>query len=270
MSWRRFLGRKRRDAELQDELRSYLEEETAENIARRMSSEKAQRRARIKLGNPQRVREALWRQNTLTAVEDIWRNPRYAARTMGRAPGFAMIAILVMALGIGATVTLFTVVRSVLLNPLPFPDANRLIALYGKTDEGKGGAVAAADFYDWQTESRSFEQMAIWRWTGYNLADQRGELPEFLQAVTCSWNLFSTLGVQPALGRSFTNADDTDEASPVVMLSWSLFERRFSGDPSIIGKTIRLNLQPYAVVGVLPQWFTYPDPKIQLWVPYYK
>jgi putative ABC transport system permease protein len=282
MSWRRFFRRRRSDAELQEEIRTYLEEETTENIARGMSSEEARRQARIKLGNPQGVREALWRQNTVTAIDDIWRDLRYAARTLRRTPGFAMIAVLVMALGIGANVALFTVVRSVLLDPLPFPAANKLIALYGKTDAGMGGSanshvrsdhlnrVAAADFYDWQSASRSFEQMAIWRWTGYNMASNRGELPEFLQAVTCSWNLFSTLGVQPALGRSFTNADDMDEASPVVMLSWSLFKRRFNGDPSIIGKTIRLNLQPYTVVGVLPQWFTYPDPKIQLWVPYHK
>lgn len=270
MSWRRFVGRRRRDAELQDEIRSYLEEETAENITRGMSSEEAKRQAHIKLGNPQEVREALWRQNTFTAIEDIWRDLRYAARTIRRSPGYTIIAVLVMALGIGANVALFTVVRSVLLNPLPFPFAYRLIALYGKTDAGKGGSVAAADFYDWQSESRSFEQMAIWRWTGYNITSNRGELPEFLQAVTCSWNLFSTLGVQPALGRSFTNADDTDEASPVVILSWTFFERRFNGDPSIIEKTIRLNLQPYTVVGILPQWFTYPDPKIQLWTPYHK
>jgi predicted permease len=270
MSWHRFFRRGCKDAELQEEIRAYLEEETAENIARGMSSEEAQRQARIKLGNPEGIRDALWRQNTLTAIDDTWRNLRYAGRTLRRTPGFAMIAILVMALGIGATVALFTVVRGVLLNPLPFPDANRLIALYGKTDEGKGGVVAAADFYDWQSASRSFEQMAIWRWTGYNMADNRGELPEFLQAVTCSWNLFSTLGVQPNLGRSFTNEDDTDEASPVVILSWSFFKRRFNGDPTVIGKTIHLNLQPYTVVGVLPQGFTYPDPKIQLWVPYHK
>jgi len=269
MSWRRFFRRRREDAELQEEIRAYLEEETAENIVRGMSAEEARRQARIKLGNPERVREALWRQNTATAIDDVWRNVKYAARTLRRTPGFAVIAVLVMALGIGANTALFTVVRSVLLNPLPFPDPNRLIALYGKDDAGKGGVVAAADFYDWQSASRSFEQMAIWRWTGYNMSDNRGELPEFLQAVTCSWNLFSTLGVPPALGRSFTKADDTDEASSVVILSWSFFKRRFNGDPMIIGKTIHLNLQPYTVVGVLPVSFTYPDPKIQSWIPYH-
>ena len=270
MNWRRFFHRKRSDAELQEEIETYLEEEIAENVARGMPSVEARRQARIKLGNPQRVREALWQQNTLTMLDNLWRDLKYATRTLRRTPGFATIAILVMALGIGANVALFTVVRGVLLDPLPFSVPNQLIALHGKSDTGKGGIVAAGDFYDWQSESHSFEQMAIWRWTGYNMSGNRRELPEFLQAVTSSWNLFSTLGVQPALGRSFVSTDDTDGASPTVILSWSFFKRRFNADSSIIGKTIRLNGQPYTVVGVLPQWFTYPDPKIQLWVPYHK
>ncbi len=270
MNLRRFFHRRRSDAELQEEVKTYLEEETAENVARGMPSVEARRQARIKLGNPQRVREELWQQNTITMIDNLWRDLKYAARTLRRTPGFATIAILVMALGIGANVALFTVVRSVLLDPLPFSAPNQLIALYGKSDTGKGGIVAAGDFYDWQSESHSFEQMAIWRWTGYNMSGNRNELPEFLQAVTSSWNLFSTLGVQPVLGRSFVSADDMDGASPTVILSWSFFKRRFNADPSIVGKSIRLNGQPYTVVGVLPQWFTFPDPKIQLWVPYHK
>jgi len=270
MSWRRLFRRKRADAELMEEIEGYMAEEVAENVACGIPEEEARRRARIKFGNPGTVREMLWQQNTVTMIDNLWRDLRYAIRTLARTPGFAAVAILVMALGIGANVALFTVVRSVLLNPLPFPAPNQLIALYAKADTGKGGTVAASDFYDWQSESQSFEQMAIWRWTVYNLAGDRDELPKFLPAVTCSWNLFSTLGVQPALGRSFTSEDDTDAASPTVLLSWSFFKRRFNADFSIVGKTIRLNAQPYTIVGVLPEWFTYPDPKIQLWVPYHK
>ena len=270
MNLRRFFHRRRSDAELQEEIRTYLEEETAENAARGMPPVEARRQARIMLGNPQRIREELWQQNTLRMIDNLWRDLKYATRTLRRTPAFATIAILVMALGIGANVALFTVVRSVLLNPLPFSTPNRLVALYGKSDTGNGGVVAAGDFYDWQSESHSFEQMAIWRWTGYNMSGDRSELPEFLQAVTGSWNLFSILDVQPALGRLFVSTDDTDEASPTVILSWSFFKRRFNADSSIVGKTIRLNGQPYTVVGVLPQWFSYPDPKIQLWVPYHK
>jgi macrolide transport system ATP-binding/permease protein len=185
MSWHRFFRRKRGDAELMVEMESFMAEEIAENVARGIPEEEARRRARIKFGNPGAVRETLWQQNTVTIIDNLWHDLRYATRTLTRTPGFATIAILVMALGIGANVALFTVVRSVLLNPLPFAAPNQLVALYAKADTGKGGSVAASDFYDdWQSESHSFEQMAIWRWTGYNMAGDRSELPEFLQAVT--------------------------------------------------------------------------------------
>jgi predicted permease len=269
MSLHRFFRRRRADAELMEEMESYMAEEIAENMARGIPEDEARRRARIKFGNPGAIRETLWQQNTVAIIDNLWRDLRYATRTLMRTPGFATIAILLMALGIGASVALFTVVRSVLLKPLPFPDPNQLIALHPKSTGG-GATVAAGDFYDWQRESHSFQQMAIWRWTGYNMTNDRGELPEFLQAVTCSWNLSSTLGVQPALGRSFTSVDDTGAGSPAVILSWSFFKRRFNADSSIIGGTIRLNAQPYTVVGVFPEGFTYPDPKIQLWVPYHR
>ena len=95
-----------------------------------------------------------------------------------------------------------------------------------------------------------------------------GQLPEFLNAGTCSWKLFSTLGVSPVLGRSFTPADDSSGAALTAILSWSLFERRFNHDPAVLGNTVRLNGQLYTIIGVLPEWFQYPNPKIQLWVPW--
>ncbi|MBW8746864.1 MAG: ABC transporter permease [Acidobacteria bacterium] len=270
MTWFRFFRRQRSDSELQQEIRAYVEAETEENIAKGMPPEQARRRARIKFGNPQHIREKLWQQNTVAAIDHLWRDLAYAARTLKRTPGFAAIAILVMALGIGANVALFTVVRHVLLNPLPFSNPNQLIALDEANGQGKKDSVAGGDFYDWQSASNGFQQMAIWRFSGYNISGDRNELPEFLPAMTCSWNLFPTLGVQPALGRLFADADDTDKAGLTVVLSWSLFKRRFNADPSIVGKTVRLNTFPYTVIGVLPQSFSFPDPKVQLWVPYYK
>ncbi|NUQ29175.1 MAG: ABC transporter permease, partial [Acidobacteriaceae bacterium] len=270
MTWFRFFRRQRSDSELQQEIRAYVEAETEENIAKGMPPEEARRRAHIKFGNPQHIREKLWQQNTVAAIDHLWRDLAYAGRTLKRTPGFTAIAVLVMALGIGANVALFTVVRHVLLNPLPFPNPNQLIALDETNGQGKKDSVAGGDFYDWQSASHGFQQMAAWRWSGYNISGDRNELPEFLPAMTCSWNLFSTLGVQPALGRLFVDADDTDPAGLTVVLSWSLFKRRFNADPSIIGKTIRLNTFPYTVIGVLPQSFSFPDPKVQLWVPYHK
>src|SRR5580704_14780476 len=130
MSWLRFFRRSRADAELQKEIDAYLVEETAENIARGMKPEEARRRARIKLGNPRSVRETLWQQNTVSLLDALGRDLKYAARTLARTPGFSLIAIAVMALCIGATTSLFTVMRSVLLRPLPFRDPGRLVMVY--------------------------------------------------------------------------------------------------------------------------------------------
>jgi predicted permease len=238
-------------------------------VAQGLTPEEASRQAYLRLGNPTAIREEVRQMNGFPLIETLGRDVGYALRQLRRSPGFAVTAILVMALGIGANVALFTVVRSVLLRPLPFPDPDRLVMLYGNQGDPPGpNDVAAGDFYDWQKAGRGFEQMAIWRWTGFNLAGNGGELPEFVNAGTGSWNLFSTLGVQPAIGRSFTADDDQPSAAPTAVLTWSFFQRRFNGNASIIGQTVRLNGKPYVVRGVLPQWFTYPDPKIQLWVPF--
>src|SRR5277367_6392115 len=269
MSWTRFLHRKRSDSELQDEIEAFLTEETADNEARGLTPDEARRQARLKFGNPQKVRESLRMQNTPQRLAGISRDVKYAFRTLSRTPGFSIIAIAVMALCIGAATSLFTVMRSALLRPLPFRDPARLVMVY---EHFRGGElsyhpVAPADFYDWRSKTHGFEDMAIMRPAGYNLTGVRNELPESVDAEAGSSNLFSLLGVQPALGRDFTDADD-QRGSAVVMLTWSLFERRFAGDAKIVGGQIHLDGIPYTVVGVLPSWFTYPDVGIQLWVPY--
>src|SRR6201997_3320693 len=269
MSWMRFLHRKRSDSELQDEIDTFLTEETADNEARGMSPDEARRQARLKFSKAPKVRESLWVQNTPQRLAGIARDVKYAFRTLSRTPGFSIIAIVVMALCLGAATSLFTVVRSVLLRPLPFRDPARLVMVY---EHFRGGElsyhpVAPADFYDWRSKTHGFEDMAIMRPAGYNLTGVRNELSESVGAEAGSSNLFSLLGVPPALGRDFTEADDQG-GSAVVMLTWSLFERRFAGDAKIVGGQIHLDGKPYTVVGVLPSWFTYPDARIQLWVPY--
>jgi predicted permease len=269
MSLFRFFHRKRSDAELQNEIEAFLSEETADNAARGMSPDEARRQARIKLGNPQKVRESLWTQNSPQLLLHVGHDLKYAFRTLRRTPGFTITAVVVMALCIGAATSLFTIVHSVLLRPLPFRDPAQLVMVY---EHFRGGElsyhpVAPADFYDWRSKTHGFEDMAIMRPAGYNLSGVRNELPESVQAEAGSSNLFSLLGVQPALGRDFTEADD-QRGSTVVMLTWSVFERRFAGDAKIVGSQIHLDGKPYTVAGVLPSWFTYPDASIQLWVPY--
>lgn len=274
MSWLRFFRRKRSDAELQEEMESFLAEEIADNEARGMSPEEARRQARIKLGNPQKARESLWMQNSPLLFTRLARDLKYAFRTLSRTPGFSIIAVAVMALCLGAATSLFTIVRSVLLRPLPFRDPGRLVILHeasrgaqANTPGANQRPVAPADFYDWRAKTNGFEDMAIMRYAGYNLTGERGELPETIRAAACSWNLFQLLGVKPALGREFAESDD-QLGSTAVLLTWSLFQRRFAGHANIIGSQIHLDGKPITVVGVLPSWFAYPDAGIQLWVPY--
>jgi len=274
MSWFHVFHRKQSDAELQQEIESFLAEEIAENTARGMSPEEARRQARVKLGNAQKVRENLWQQNTVLSLEKLGSDVKYAARTLIRSPGFALIAVAVMALCIGAATSLFTIVRSVLLRPLPFRDPGSLIMVYehfrsaqSNQDGFNYNVVSPADYYDWRSQTHGFDDMGIWHWWQFNLTGERGELPEVVTAVAGSWNLMHVLGVEPALGRTFNEAED-HPGSDVVILTWSAFQRRFAGNSSIVGRQIHLDGKPYTVVGVLPASFTYPDAKVQVWVPY--
>jgi predicted permease len=271
MSWGRFFRRRHADAEVRSEIESYLEEEAAENLARGMALDEAQRRARIKLGNRQSVREQLWQQNSVAVIDGVWRDLRYAARTLRRSAGFTLLAVLVMALGIGANVALFTIVRAVLLNPLPFAEPSRLVKVYEySSDRFPYNTVAGGVFAAWRKQNHSFADLALLdSGLAFSLSEGGGQLPEKVNFGVCTWNLFPMLGVEPALGRSFTASDDRPGADATVMLTWGLWKRRFGGDRSIVGRTIELDAKPYMVIGVLPAWFTYPIQSVQLWTPIY-
>jgi len=273
MSWRRFFRRQRSDAELSQEMESYLAEEMDENIARGVPPDKARRRAYVKLGNPQLVRENLWAQNTLAMLDNLWRDLRYAARTLARTPGFSAIAVVVMTLGIGANIAMFSIVQSVLLKPLPFQEPAQLIRIYEQhSSDGRfaHSEVAGGVFDVWRKQSRSFSNLALLgAGFGYSLSESGGQLPEKVTFGMCSWNLFPTLGVEPALGRGFNASDDRPSANATAILTWGLWKRRFGGDPGILNRTIDLDAKPYTVIGVLPSWFTYPEQDVQLWTPIY-
>jgi predicted permease len=267
--------RKAETERLNDELQFHLQQQAAENIAQGMSQDEARSAALRTFGNPTLLREQARSQWSWNGLEKFVRDLRYGARTLSRSPGFATIAILVMALGIGATASLFTIVNAVLLKPLPFRDPGRLVMIYehfrASTPNTTGfnyNSVSAADFNEWRQHTHSFQDMAAYRYTGFSLTGDRAELPESVAAGGASSNMFSVLGVPMALGRSFTPQEDRIGASHVVILTWSLYQRRFHGDPSILGQQIRMDTMPYTVVGVLPRWFNYPDPRMQLWVPY--
>ena len=264
---------RKRDADLERELRSDLELEEEEQRESGISGEEARYAALRAFGNPILVREqtlAIWSWNWL---ESLARDLRLSLRTLRRTPGFSVIAILVMALGIGANVTLFTVVRSVLLKPLPFDDPDHLVMLYEARlheDDTAGSNPVAGGMYDeWKKQNRSYSGFALVKGIRVGLSGSGGQLPEKLKSALFSWDMLRTLGVQPALGRDFTQADDNPAASGTVLLSWGLWKRRFGGDPAILNQTIDLDAQPYIVIGVMPAWFDFPDPSTQLWTPVY-
>ena len=267
MNWRRFFRRRRRDAELMEEMSVHLAAEIEDNLARGDSPEEARRAALLKFGNPQNVRERLWSQNTISWLDRFWRDGKHSVRTLRRSPGFAVVSILVIALGIGANTALFSVVRGVLLKPLPFADSQRLVRLYEDTfnHQFAYNSSAAGIFAEWEKQNRSFSGLAISRHTAYNLSGTGGQLPENVQAALFSASMLPVLGVEPALGRNFLSSEDDPSANGTVLLSWSLWKRRFAGDPSIIGQTILLDGRGYTVIGVMPSWFAYPSSTVQLW-----
>src|SRR5271166_2434714 len=188
-------------ARLDDELQFHLERQIAENVAAGMNAEEARYAALRAFGNPALLREqarATWSWGWL---ESLLRDLRIGVRTLARTPGFAAIAILVMALGIGANVALFTVVRGVLLKPLPYKDPNQLVALYEHSadDQYPYNIIAPGVFAEWQKQNRTFSSLAFFGNAEFNLSGVSAQLPEKVRGVACTWNLLSTLGVQPAL-----------------------------------------------------------------------
>ena len=264
---------RKRDADVERELRSDLELEEEEQREHGVPPEEARYAALRAFGNPTLICEqtsAIWSWNWR---ESLARDLRFSLRTLRRTPGFTVIAILVMALGIGANVALFTVVRGVLLKPLPFHDPDRLVMLYEaglQEDDAAGPNVVSGGMYaEWKNQSRSFSSLALAKGIRVGLSGSGGQLPEKLKSALFSWNMLSTLGVQPALGRDFTAADDKPGANGTVLLSWGLWKRRFGGDPAILNQTIDLDAQTYTVIGVMPAWFDFPDSSTQLWTPVY-
>ena len=250
MRWWQIRGR---DADLERELRSDLELEEEEQRESGLESEEARYAARRAFGNPTLIREqtrAIWSWNGL---ESLLQDLKISIRTLFRSPGFSLIAVLVMALCIGAVTSLFTVVRSVLLKPLPFRDPGRLVMLCEHFRDGRSNRegfnynpVAPADFFDWRTQTHGFEDMAAMRYWQFNLTGERGELPENVSARGGSWNLFPLLGVPAVIGRTFTESEDRLDGT-AVMLTWNLFERRFGG-------TLQLSAAKSTSTGSLIQW----------------
>lgn len=196
-------------------------------------------------------------QPTPFTLDDIWRDLRFGLRSLLRSPGFAAVAILCLALGIGANAALFSVLNAVLLRPLPFAQPDRLVRIFEKQGGMSQGSVSVPNFRDWAEQSTSFEQLAAYQIGNRNLQQGTGE-PERIQTVEATPNLFSLLGARPLRGRVFKPGMDESGKAKIAVVSEELWRTRLGGVPSLVGGTIRLDGVPYTVIGIMPASFYFP------------
>jgi len=256
------------DSDLDEELRLHLARHADDLELSGLSRPEAERQARIGFGSYEKSKETVREQRPGFLLETLVNDARFALRLLRKNPAFTTIAILALALGIGANTAIFSVVDAVLLRPLPYSQPDRLVTVSECSrpfDQATKNEVAPGNFLDWRTRNDVFEQIGAVSLPGYSLTGD--DRPERVLGAATSAGMLRLLGLQPALGREFEASDDKYGAAPVVILTHALWKRRYAGDPQILGKTIHLGVMPYTVVGILPAGLTFPEPDVQLWVP---
>jgi predicted permease len=241
------------DYELSDELRDHIEQKTQLYVERGLSREEAHRQALLEFRGVERTKDECRDARGTRWLDDLAHDVRYALRMLRKNPGFAAIVILTLALGIGATSGVFSVVNGVLLEPLPYAHPEQLVALSESKPNFATGSIPWPNFVDWKRDNTTFSSMAISRPYSFTLSG-RGE-PERVQARLVTSEFFTVFGVQPAVGRAFLDGEDQRGAAPVVMISASLWQRKFGGDPRAVGRSLTLDDKSYTIIGVLPADF---------------
>jgi predicted permease len=261
-----FLRRRRVEAELAEEIEWHRTARLEQLATSGLESDKAAAAAARALGNSTLAREDARNIWIGGALDHTWQDLRYAARTLSRSPGFALVSLITLALGIGANTAMFSVVNAVLLRPLPYADPDRVVMVW-TADSARNiheASTSFPTFTDWRDQGHSFAEMALWRphvGTMTGVAE-----PERLQGVMASANLFSLLGVAPAIGRTFT-AEDERTRQQVVVVSQQLWKRRFGSNPRAIGQLLEIDGHRLEIVGVMPEGFYFPTKNVQHWIP---
>jgi putative ABC transport system permease protein len=263
------------EAEMDEELRSHFEKQVEKLVASDFSREEAVRRARLEFGGHEQLQEECRDARGVSVIETLFQDVRYALRMMRKSPSFAAVAILTLALGIGANTAIFSVIDSVLLRPLPYKDPAGLVMVWENNSQHPNphNTVSPPDFLDWQNRNSSFAEMAA-------LFDERDNLtgnglPQEVIVQDVSANFFSVLGVNPILGPGFRAENGQAGHDKVVILSYGFWKEQFAGDSGIIGKTIILDGHAQTIVGVAPRDFTwfikdgsFTGAKPQMWSPF--
>jgi predicted permease len=251
--WHRLWRRGKMEEQLEKELRFHLDQHAADLIAQGLDPGEARRQARLALGGLEQVKEQCRDARGTRWMEDLLQDFRYALRALRRKPGFAAVALLTLALGTGATTVMFTLINSVLLKPLPYPEPDRLVTLQEQTEKptqyGDLWSFAYPNFLDCKQEIRSLI-MAAWRYSGGTVSGP-GE-PEYVEGRQVSSELFSVLGVTFIQGRAFLPEEDRPGAAPVIIISYGLWQRRYGGSPGAIGMPLVFEGKPFTVVGIAP------------------
>ncbi len=253
------------DQDCADEVQQYLDDAAAAGLARGLSAEDARRSARMELGSTTAVREQVssygWENAVRTAIADL----RYAARQLRKNAGFAVVCALTLALGIGASTAIFSVVNPILFKPLPYPHASRVLTIWNTYDGGRS-EIAFGTYRELAERSRLFEATAVFE--PWQPAMTGGVQPERINGQSVSASYFRVLGVAPVLGRDFLPSEDVFKGPKMVILSDGMWRQRFSADPTILGRQIKLDDDNYTVVGVMPRSFdNVPLPSAEVWTP---
>lgn len=269
MTWLKQLWRRRQmERQLESELRFHVEQHTADLVARGLDPHEARRQAQLVLGGTEQVKEACRDARGTRWLEDLGQDLHYAFRTLRQKPAFATVALLTLAFGSGATTVMFTVVNGVLLKPLPYPQPDRLVQLQEKTDWstqwGNLWAFSYPNFVDARNLCRSAD-MAAWRYGGGTVT-KPGEA-DYLDGFQISSNIFSVLRVPLLRGRAFLPEEDRPGASPVAIISYDLWQRRFAGSSSAIGLPITFDGKRYIVVGITPTRFRLGGEEVDIFTP---
>src|ERR671913_970575 len=269
--WRRVRSFRRRnelEIGLDEEIRFHIDRQTEKNLRAGMAADEARRQALIKFGGVDRAKESARDEFRAAFIEDFLRDIRYGGRALRRAPVFTIVATLTLALGIGATTAMFSVVNGILLRPLPYPEQDRLIEL---VHEARGVGISRilaspAVYFGYRDHGRTFEAVGLWDWDASPVTVTGAGEPESVRSVELTDEVLGMLGAAPALGRSFRSSDDAPGAAPTAVISHAYWQRHFGG-ASPIGRTLVVDGVAREIIGVLPDWFRFFDYPADIFYP---
>jgi putative ABC transport system permease protein len=259
-------GKRRRDRELAAELEAHLQMHIEDNVRAGMSAEEARRQALVKLGGMEQTKEACRERSGLPWLESLAQDVRFGLRMLRKSPGFTAVAVLTLALGIGANTAIFSVVSKVLIDPMPYPHANRIVMLKRMLPKGIGpyDSVSIPEFMVWRQQTQVFESSTLFDGGPVGMNVTGGNRPVQVPGIRASAGYFNVFGAPIVLGRAYTAEEDQPGGPHVAVISYGLWRERFGGDPHIIGKTIEVSGSAYEVIGVTKFVTRFPT---DIWLP---